>query len=514
MSMDRRAFMQALGLGAGAAYLGSTMPHAWAHGAPGAPRRFVFVLEGSGLEPGKLLTPAARAAIEDHATGSLLCHRVIKCGGLWANSDEVPLDPAMNQLYGHDAPLVINEDPLSSAGTLGALAEGEWGPSLEAKSAVVLGLSSLITGGGESTYGGALSCTRSGPKGPAGQSIDALLATYPSVRQSTPFDALRLGIGKSAEAIVQGTSSFGPGRPAPVIFDYNIVYDMLFGSVHSAASARQFAAHTHALTFARRNVIRRIATFEGPNRALHKLRTYKLSIDEQLLRHRRLADMGDALRAVVPPPLAQQANGYAWTPHLVRLANHFQLATAALLGALTNVVVIASGSGGYGLFDVDYRQKYPHLGLPLPSVGGRQRTRQAVLRGRPTNPVDHRILYEATARHVQHIAEMARALDAVPEGDGTMLDNTAIIYMSDNGEQHHSLAEEWPMLLVGGGNMGLQTGGRTLVYPRVGRPQNRQVSNLFNTLGYCAGQQLDDFGGEGARRIARGPLPELWQPPG
>jgi len=506
MSIDRRAFMQALGLGAGAACLGSSLPRAWAQAAPGAPRRFVFVIEGSGLEPGKFLTPAARAAIEDQATGPLLCHRVIQCSDAWDASGLVPLDPAMNQLYGHDAPLIVDGDPLSSAGTLGALAAGEWGPSLEAKSAVVLGLSSLVTGGGEATYGGALSCTRSGPKGPAGQSIDALLASLPSVRRNTPFDALRLGIGKSNDAVVHVTSSHGRGHPAAVILDHNVAYDATFGSVHSPAAARQFAARTKALEFARRNVIRRIATFQGPTSALRKLRQYKLSVDEVRLRHRRLEGMGDALRAVMPAAPDEHGNGISWTPHLTRLGNQFRTATAALLGSLTNVVVIASGSGGHGLFDIGYRG--------LPSWTSAIPSRHAVLHGRPTNPTYHRILYEATARHVEHIAEMARALDAVPEGDGTMLDNTAIVYLSDNGEQHDSLAEEWPMLLVGGGNMGLRTGGRTIVYPRVGRPENRQVSNLFNTLGYCAGQQLDDFGDEGPRRIARGPLPELWTPPG
>ena len=38
---------------------------------------------------------------------------------------------------------------------------------------------------------------------------------------------------------------------------------------------------------------------------------------------------------------------------------------------------------------------------------------------------------------------------------------------------------------------------------------NRQLSNLYNTLGYAAGTVLDDFGEEGETRIATGPLAEL-----
>jgi len=104
---------------------------------------------------------------------------------------------------------------------------------------------------------------------------------------------------------------------------------------------------------------------------------------------------------------------------------------------------------------------------------------------------------------------LARNLKAVSEGEGTMLDNTAIVFMSDNGEQHHSTASEWPMLLLGGSAMGLQTGGRTLFYPGLGQGSHRQVSNFFNTLGHAAGASLNDFGSEGPTRVAEGPLSEL-----
>lgn len=105
---------------------------------------------------------------------------------------------------------------------------------------------------------------------------------------------------------------------------------------------------------------------------------------------------------------------------------------------------------------------------------------------------------------------MARALDNVPEGNGTMLDNTIIVYLSDNGEKHHSEAREWPMLRVGGSNLGFKTDGRTVVYPGWNNPNDRQASNLFNTLGHATGNtELNEFGNEGALRIAKGPLDEL-----
>jgi hypothetical protein len=53
--------------------------------------------------------------------------------------------------------------------------------------------------------------------------------------------------------------------------------------------------------------------------------------------------------------------------------------------------------------------------------------------------------------------------------------------------------------------------GQTLVYPGCGNYHGRQLSNLFNTLGFAAGEELTDFGNEGITRIAEGELGEIWQ---
>lgn len=107
----------------------------------------------------------------------------------------------------------------------------------------------------------------------------------------------------------------------------------------------------------------------------------------------------------------------------------------------------------------------------------------------------------------------AYPLAATPEvgASGSMLDHTAIVFMSDNGEQHHSTAAEWPTLVLGGNALGLLTDGRTVIYPEMGQTNNRQVSNLFNTLGHAAGDaDFNTFGNEGPTRIAPGPLSELY----
>jgi hypothetical protein len=91
-----------------------------------------------------------------------------------------------------------------------------------------------------------------------------------------------------------------------------------------------------------------------------------------------------------------------------------------------------------------------------------------------------------------------------------MLDHTVIVYIGDNGEQHHSTASEFPTLVIGGRALGLKTRGPHPHLPGpVSANGHRQVSNLWNTLTYLSGAPVDDFGAEGPTRRALGPLSEL-----
>ena len=90
-------------------------------------------------------------------------------------------------------------------------------------------------------------------------------------------------------------------------------------------------------------------------------------------------------------------------------------------------------------------------------------------------------------RQVGMVAQMARRFN-VPEGDGTMLDHTVFVFMPDNGDQHHSPSS---MAHVTSGPRSIPVD-----VPREGQANHRQVSNLFNTLGWCAGEALNDFGAD------------------
>ena len=66
-------------------------------------------------------------------------------------------------------------------------------------------------------------------------------------------------------------------------------------------------------------------------------------------------------------------------------------------------------------------------------------------------------------RCLEQLAKFIRRLEAVPEGDGTMMDNTLIVYLSDSAEGHHPVCHEWPFILIGDLGGRLKLGNRYCV---------------------------------------------------
>ena len=92
------------------------------------------------------------------------------------------------------------------------------------------------------------------------------------------------------------------------------------------------------------------------------------------------------------------------------------------------------------------------------------------------------------------IAKLVAALEAVPENDGTMMDNTLIVYLSDAAETHHARCMEWPMVLVGDLGGRLRAGGRFVNLPKYGVKGHATVAQFYTALLHAAGGPVDHFG--------------------
>jgi hypothetical protein len=101
--------------------------------------------------------------------------------------------------------------------------------------------------------------------------------------------------------------------------------------------------------------------------------------------------------------------------------------------------------------------------------------------------------YERITRfHVSQYAYLASKLDSMPEGDGTVLDHSCLMFISNLwvGRTHNN--SRLPLVLAGGLGGTLQT-GRTLDYANAG-DENRKVCSLYLSLMDRFGIKLDHFG--------------------
>ena len=156
-----------------------------------------------------------------------------------------------------------------------------------------------------------------------------------------------------------------------------------------------------------------------------------------------------------------------------RIESYFELAAASLITGLTNVVTVRPDTLG-----VEYRE----LGISnsvhaLGHLG----------ENKATNGMNGSEARAAVERlHLDGIAEMAGKLDGIPEGDGTMLDHTLIVYMSCSGGDHHGGQADWPFLLVGGSSGRLRM-GRYLEFPKYREEGHRTIGNLYLSFMKAAG---------------------------
>ena len=112
------------------------------------------------------------------------------------------------------------------------------------------------------------------------------------------------------------------------------------------------------------------------------------------------------------------------------------------------------------------------------------------------HPASHDDLSDAFERITRYYASqaayLATKLDSMPEGEGTVLDNTCLMFLSNmwSGSKHDS--GKVPMVLAGGLGGALQT-GRVLDYTKAS-DDNRKLCSLYLSIMDRMGVNLPKFG--------------------
>jgi hypothetical protein len=104
------------------------------------------------------------------------------------------------------------------------------------------------------------------------------------------------------------------------------------------------------------------------------------------------------------------------------------------------------------------------------------------------NPEKQAKIAKINRYHVDQLAYFLQRLDAIPQGEGTLLDHTLIVYGGGIGDGNAHNHNNLPVLLAGGGAVGI-SGGRHLMYPK-----DTPLMNLYLTMLHKAGVKTDAVG--------------------
>lgn len=330
---------------------------------------------------------------------------------------------------------------------------------------IVTGLHGRHTSPGHSAFFGALGAYRGGTGvPPSAATIDyALSQSLPQ----TILPPLCIGMesleSMKARPTLATLTASGPNQPIFMHCDPNMLYQMLFGSIAEGDIKKHYQARSDVM-------------LEVEHMAKLKLKGLPQSESERYEKYvngfrdlnglrEKLSKISGQLRKYAPKlddRYSKPKFETDWHDALL------EIGIAALQANLTNVLTIASGCGEYfgswkGLGVSDTGHGLGHI-------------------DQPSNGIWTKIRHY----NCEMLVKLMKALEAIPEGTGSMMDNTLIVYSSNNGKEQHTDGSNWPFVLLGNGGGRFKTGQYTHV-------KERPINDLYTTFLRGVGAPVDRF---------------------
>ena len=351
---------------------------------------------------------------------------------------------------------------------------------------IINGLHGMHTSPAHSAFFGALGGYRGGDGvPPSGSTIDYELSR---VLPQTLMPHLCIGMDSlenmSSKPTLATLSASGAGQPIFMYSNPNHLYQLLYGGISEGEIRKQHEARSALLS-----QVEALATANGTGLPRAEQKRYGQFVqgfrDVNGLRE-RLDAVSDKLKHFAPDVDGRYANPEFETDwHDVLL----ELGISALTSGITNTLTIGSGRGEiFGAWK---------------GLGIEQQGHNLGHMDQPGNPIWIKI----RQYNCRMLVKMMDALESIPEGSGTMMDHTLIVYTSNNADKQHTNGANWPVMLLGNLDGALQTGCFTQLTSK------RPINALYATLLRAAGKPCDRFNlsDKLARKFdqGKGPLREI-----
>lgn len=325
---------------------------------------------------------------------------------------------------------------------------------------IINGLHGMHTSPSHSAFFGALGGYRGGDGvPPSGATIDYEIS---KVLPQTLLPHLCIGMDSIENMTTKPTlatlSASGAGQPIFMYSNPNQLYQMLYGGISTGEIRRQHEARSNVL-----NQIEKLAAAKGealPETDQQRYGQYVQGFRDVNGLRDRLDTVAEHLRQFAPAVDERYTNPEFETDwHDVLL----DLGISALTSGITNTLTIGSGRGEiFGAWK---------------GLGVEQQGHNLGHMKQPDNPIWIKIR-QYNSRMLVRIME---ALESVPEGSGTMMDHSLIVYTSNNADKQHTNGANWPVMLLGNLDGAFKTGCFTQLDGK--RPLNALYASLLRASG-------------------------------
>ncbi len=339
-----------------------------------------------------------------------------------------------------------------------------------------------------------------------GESLDGLLSRR--IGGDTPEPLLVLGTRLEVNRISKYISFHEDGSYRDYIQSPYTAYDRLFRHlVDDSCGGDAASADFERARFRRRSVLDAVlaqthamTTAYGMNagerakleRMQDGIRSVERRLDETVAVGGLTAERCSAVRSQFDDPTVPNSDENF--PELLRL--HMDLVALAVELDLTRVFTLSLSLGGSGGAPMTWLQWEDAGGVRRPIEASHHNVSHGTQRGVENFSEKLQVI---DRWNFEQFAYLAAALDAIPDGDGTALDNSVLWYASDNGYGKTHDKVNMPFIVAGNAGGAFPTG--QYVEVSGSPPHQRLLMTFLRAMGI---DDIDVFGRE--ESSARGPL--------
>jgi hypothetical protein len=439
--ITRRNFIKTSALGAGAIALSPSLSALGSNSKSKRPHRFIFIRKSNGNLPEQFSLPSFSTAEKKK------------------DQDKIAFVADLDK---HELPTWLRAlDPYKE------------------NMSILHGISCEVSGSGHGSKSGSLGSykDRGGLSDVKRATIDYELAYL----NPSPFTHVELALRGNYKTFNTGIIT---GMSAPQAHQRNYCYcdpetanNELFKSVLSPTVTK---SENLRLTYLIEKEQGKLKALKGEQRT--KVESYIQSMQSVIARNNKVVNNSSLIKKYLPTLNKVHKNGGPNANTLEKQDGMTDVLVAAFASGLTNVVT----------YTIDLLAT-PQIGIP-----GNEGDQVSI------HAIGHNEVYSGTAAkdirnkiktcHMSQVKTIVEKLKAVPEGKGTMFDNTTIIYMPDTGAGHHQPSTEMPMVIMTGKNSKLDLAGRFIRLPFHLREGHKTLGNWYTTILNAYGNPIKHYG--------------------